>query len=166
MQTTHFSLYPPAMMQRNQSAHTACTYPASSNRKGERFVNMPSAKKERKHSITSRVSPLHLFCATAACCCFTTERSFEASLFVNFTPLILKGGDSRLKLLSFEIFVVLGQIGANFHYFTFWEIKHIRRWSKKYSASVFNFWLVHSFWKPTTGVKFCAEGVWQNILGW
>ena len=31
---------------------------------------------------------------------------------------MLKGGDSRLKLLSFEIFVVLGQIEANFHYFT------------------------------------------------
>ena len=61
---------------------------------------------------------VHTVSPTAACCCFTTERSFEASLFVNFTPLILKGGDSRLKLLSFEIFVVLGQIGANFHYFT------------------------------------------------
>ena len=42
----------------------------------------------------------------------------KASLFVNVTHLILKGGDSRLKLLSFEIFVVLGQIEANFHHFT------------------------------------------------
>ena len=42
----------------------------------------------------------------------------KASLFLNVTYLILKGGDSRLKLLSFEIFVVLGQIEANFHYFT------------------------------------------------
>ena len=30
---------------------------------------------------------------------------------------MLKGGDSRLILLPFEIFVVLGQIEANFHYF-------------------------------------------------
>ena len=42
----------------------------------------------------------------------------KASLFVNVTHLILKGGDLRLKLLSLEIFVVLGQIEANFHYFT------------------------------------------------
>ena len=58
------------------------------------------------------------FCVTAASHCFTTEQSFEASIFVNVTHLILKGGDSRLKLLSFEIFVVLGQIEPNFHYFT------------------------------------------------
>ena len=62
-------------------------------------------------------SPLHFFCAPAACCCFTTKQSFVASSFVNVNRLILKGGDSRLKLLSFEIFVVLGQIEANFHYF-------------------------------------------------
>ena len=54
------------------------------------------------------------FCVTAASHCFTTEQSFEASIFVNVTHLILKGGDSRLKLMSFEIFVVLGQIEANF----------------------------------------------------
>ena len=36
----------------------------------------------------------------------------KASIFVNVTPLMLKGGDSRLKLLPFEIFVVLGQIEA------------------------------------------------------
>ena len=42
----------------------------------------------------------------------------KASLFVNVTHLILKGGDLRLKLLSLEMFVVLGQIEANFHYFT------------------------------------------------
>ena len=34
--------------------------------------------------------------------------------FVNVTHLILKWGDSRLKLLSFEIFVALGQVEANF----------------------------------------------------
>ena len=58
------------------------------------------------------------FCVTAASHCFTTEQSFEASIFVNVTHLILKGGDSRLKLLAFDIFLVLGQIEANFHYFT------------------------------------------------
>ena len=42
----------------------------------------------------------------------------KASLFVNVTHLIFKGGNSRLKLLSFEIIAVLGQIEANFHYFT------------------------------------------------
>ena len=62
--------------------------------------------------------PRHYFWAAAASHCFTTEQSFEASFFVNATHLILKGGDSRLKLLSFEIFVVLDQIGANFHQFT------------------------------------------------
>ena len=41
----------------------------------------------------------------------------KASIFVNVIPLMLKGGDSRLKLLPFQIFVVLGQIEANFHYF-------------------------------------------------
>ena len=73
---------------------------------------MPSAKKQRKHSTTSRVSPFVLQLLAAAL------QQNEASLFVNVTHLILKGGDSRLKLLSFEIFVVLGQIEANFHYFT------------------------------------------------
>ena len=37
----------------------------------------------------------------------------KASFFVNVTH-------SRLRLLSFEIFVVLGQVEANFHYFTFY----------------------------------------------
>ena len=50
--------------------------------------------------------------------CFTTNQSFEASLFVNVTHLILKGDDSRLKLLSFEILFALGQIGANSLNFT------------------------------------------------
>ena len=77
----------------------------------ERFVSMPSAKKQRKHSTTSRVSPFVLQLLAAAL------QQNEASLFVNVTHLILKGGDSRLKLLSFEIFVVLGQIKANYHYF-------------------------------------------------
>ena len=82
---------------------------------------------------------------------------------------MLKGGDSRLKLLPFEIFVVLGQIEANFHYFASVVLRnetHQTEEVKKYFASVLNFWLVHSFLKPMTGVKFCAEGVWQNILGW
>ena len=68
---------------------------------------MPSAKKQRKHSTTSRVSPLVLQLLAAAL------QENKASLFVNVTH-------SRLKLLSFEIFVVLGQIEANFHYFTFY----------------------------------------------
>ena len=77
---------------------------------------MPSAKNEKKKTLdhVSRF-PQHFFCAAAVSRCFTTEQSFEASLFVNVTHLILKGGDSRLKLSSFEIFVVLDQIGANFH---------------------------------------------------
>ena len=68
---------------------------------------MPSAKKQRKHSTTSRVSPFVLQLLAAAL------QENKASLFVNVTR-------SRLKLLSFEIFVVLGQIEANFHYFTFY----------------------------------------------
>ena len=39
-------------------------------------------------------------------------------MYVNVTHFILKGGDSRLKLLAFELFVVLGQIEDNFHHFT------------------------------------------------
>ena len=68
---------------------------------------MPSAKKQRKHSTTSRVSPFVLQLLAAAL------QENKASLFVNVTH-------SRLRLLSFEIFVVLGQIEANFHYFTFY----------------------------------------------
>ena len=86
--------------------------------------------------------PRHYFCAAAASHCFTTEQSFEASLFVNATHLILKGGDSRLKLLSFEIFVVLGQIEANFHYFASVVLRnetHQTEEVKKYFASVLNF---------------------------
>ena len=66
---------------------------------------MPSAKKQRKHSTTSRVSPFVLQLLAAAL------QENKASLFVNVTH-------SRLRLLSFEIFVVLGQVEANFHYFT------------------------------------------------
>ena len=68
---------------------------------------MPSAKKQRKHSTTSRVSPFVLQLLAAAL------QENKASLFVNVTH-------SRLKLLSFEIFAVLGQLEANFHYFTFY----------------------------------------------
>ena len=107
------------IMQRNQSTHTACTDTASSNRKSKWEV-CRHAKRQRVEKVLDYVScfPLRFFCVTAAFRCFTTEQSFEASIFVNVTHLILKGGDSRLKLLSFEIFVVLGQIEANFHYFT------------------------------------------------
>ena len=73
---------------------------------------MPSTKKQRQHSTASRVSPFVLQLLAAAL------QQNKASLFVNVTHLILKGGDLRLKLLSLEIFVVLGQIEANFHYFT------------------------------------------------
>ena len=76
---------------------------------------MPSAKKQRKHSTTSRVPPYISFVFQLLAAALQQNK---ASLFVNVTHLILKGGDSRLKLLSFEIFVVLGQIEANFHYFT------------------------------------------------
>ena len=76
------------------------------------------APKSRESTRLRLVFPLNFFCAPAACCCFTTKQSFEASSFVNVNRLILKGGDSRLKLLSFELFVVLGQIEENFHYFT------------------------------------------------
>ena len=68
---------------------------------------MPSAKKQRKHSTTSRVSPFVLQLLAAAL------QQNKASLFVNVTH-------SRLKLLSLEIFVVLGQIGAYFLRFTFY----------------------------------------------
>ena len=68
---------------------------------------MPSAKKQRKHSITSRVSPFVLQLLAAAL------QENKASLFVNVTH-------SRVRLLSFEIFVVLGQVEANFRYFTFY----------------------------------------------
>ena len=81
----------------------------------ERFVSMPSAKKQRKHSTTSRVPPYISFVLQLLAAALQQNK---ASLFVNVTPLMLKGGDSRLKLLSFEIFVVLGQIEANFHHFT------------------------------------------------
>ena len=53
---------------------------------------MPSAKKQRKHSTTSRVSPFVLQLLAAAL------QQNKASLFVNV--------------------VVLGQIEANFHHFT------------------------------------------------
>ena len=54
----------------------------------ERFVSMPSAKKERKHSTTSRVSPFVLQLLAAAL------QENKASSFVKVTH-------SRLKLLSF-----------------------------------------------------------------
>ena len=82
------------------------------NNMTERFVSMPSAKKQRKHSTTSRVSPFVLQLLAAAL------QQNKASLFVNVTHLISKGGDSRLNLWSFEIYVFLGQIETNFLYFT------------------------------------------------
>ena len=71
--------------------------------------------KSRESTRLRLVSPLHFFCARLLAAALQQNK---ASLFVNVTHLILKGGDSRLKLLSFEIFVVLGQIEANFHHFT------------------------------------------------
>ena len=105
------------IMQRNRvRTPPALTRQVVTGKGNERFVNMPSAKEK----VLDYVScfPLRFFCVTAASRCFTTEQSFEASIFVNVTHLILKGGDSRLKLLAFDIFLVLGQIEANFHYFT------------------------------------------------
>ena len=67
----------------------------------ERFVSTPSAKKQRKHSTTSRVSP------------YISSVLQLLLVFVNVTHLILISTDSRLKLLSFETCVVLGQIEAN-----------------------------------------------------
>ena len=84
-------------------------------RANEKFASMPSAKKQRKHSTTSRVPPYISFVFQLLAAALQQNK---ASLFLNVTHLILKGGDSRLKLLSFEIFVVPGQIEANFHYFT------------------------------------------------
>ena len=69
----------------------------------ERFVSMLSAKKQRKHSTTSRVSP------------YISSVLQLLLVFVNVTHLILISTDSRLKLLSFETCVVLGQIEANCH---------------------------------------------------
>ena len=77
-------------------------------------MSVPSAKRQRKHSTTSRVSP---YVSSVLQLLAAALQQNKASLFVNVTHLILKGGDSRLKLLSFEIFVVLGQIKANYHYF-------------------------------------------------
>ena len=65
---------------------------------------MPSTKKQRKHSTTSRVSPFMLQLLAAA-----LQQNEASFIFVNVTHLILKGSYSRLKLLSLE---------ANFHYFT------------------------------------------------
>ena len=64
---------------------------------------MPSTKKQRKHSTTSRVSPFVLQLIAAA-----LKQNEASFIFVNVTHLILKGSYSRLKLLSLE---------ANFHYF-------------------------------------------------
>ena len=62
---------------------------------------MLSAKKQRKHSTTSRVSP------------YISSVLQLLLVFVNVTHLILISTDSRLKLLSFETCVVLRQIEAN-----------------------------------------------------
>ena len=78
-------------------------------------MSVPSAKRQRKHSTTSRVSP---YVSSVLQLLAAALQQNKASLFVNVTHLILKGGDSRLKLLAFDIFLVLGQIEANFHYFT------------------------------------------------
>ena len=82
------------------------TDPASSNKKGEWEVCKHAKRQNGEENSRLRLLfPLNFFCAPAACCCFTKKQSFEASSFVNVNRLILKGGNSRLKLLSFEIFV-------------------------------------------------------------
>ena len=65
---------------------------------------MPSTKKQRKHSTTSRVSPFVLQLLSAA-----LQQNVASFTFVNVTHLILKRSYSRLKLLSLK---------ANFHYIT------------------------------------------------
>ena len=84
------------------------TDPTKSKRKGKWEV-CKHAKRQKAKKALDYVSRFPL-CAPAACCCFTTKKK-PIYLFLFVTH-------SRLKLLSFEILVVLGQIETNFHYFT------------------------------------------------
>ena len=61
----------------------------------ERFVSMPSAKKQGKHSTTSRVPP-----------------------YISFVLQLLAAALQQNKASLFVNVVVLGQIEANFHHFT------------------------------------------------
>ena len=63
---------------------------------------MPSAEKERKHSITSRVPPYISFVLPLLAAALQQNKGsscFFVFFFFNVIHLILKEGDSRLKLL-------------------------------------------------------------------
>ena len=64
----------------------------------ERFVSMPSAKKQRKHSATSRVPPYISFVLQLLAAALQQNKGLLV-FFFNVIHLILKEGDSRLKLL-------------------------------------------------------------------
>ena len=92
------------------------TDPANSNRKGKWEVCKHAKRQKAKKALDYlSCSPYISFVFQLHAAALQQNKAF---LFLNVTHLILKGGDSRLKLLSFEIFVVLGQIEPNFHYFT------------------------------------------------
>ena len=66
----------------------------------ERFVSMPSAKKQRKHSATSRVPPYISFVLQLLAAALQQNKGSSCFFFFfNVVHLILKEGDSRLKLL-------------------------------------------------------------------
>ena len=129
------------------------TDPTKSKRKGKWEV-CKHAKRQKAKKALDYVScfPLNFFRAPAACCCFTTEQSVEASLFVNVTHLISKGGDSRLNLWSFEIYVFLGQIETNFLYFT--SYLHYRQEDNEVKI-LLNPVLIQLGW-ISTGTLFCC----------
>ena len=60
---------------------------------------MPSAEKERKHSITSRVPPYISFVLQLLAASLQQNKGSSCFFFFNVIHLILKEGDSRLKLL-------------------------------------------------------------------
>ena len=87
------------------------TDPANSNRKGKWEVCKHAKRQKAKKALDYvSCSPYISFVFQLLVAALQQNK---ASLFLNVTHLILKGGDSRLKLLSFEIFVVLGQIEPN-----------------------------------------------------
>ena len=100
------------------------TDPTKSKRKGKWEV-CKHAKRQKAKKALDYVScfPQCFYLLAAAL------QENKASFFVNVTR-------SRLRLLSFEIFVILGQVEANFHYFTFYlhsavvlRNEYIRWWS-------------------------------------
>ena len=103
------------------------TDPANSNRKGKWEVCKHAKRQKAKKALD------YLSCSPYISFVFqllaAALQQNKASLFLNVTHLILKGGDSRLKLLSFEIFVVPGQIEANFHYFTSYPHCSSEKWN-------------------------------------